>query len=293
MRDVLFEELMAAITPKDELESHIGVIAMGGSGTGKTTLIGTSDHPLILNFDKGLTTLETMGLIERVDYFPLNFTKCSYVEKKIGADLVLVEKPNKNIEKVQQTLAYASNRTGPFAKDGPLKDVHTIALDGWTSMSSMFLYEIKASLGLSTTSVKASFDGYGQLLMVLQDIADKLQECKENYDIITTVLPKQVQKPGTSGEGDKIIVPDIDGSFRDRLGRVLDEFYYLDVKIKGSNKTYMVYTQPLYSVPGLKSRAKLEAELENVEFTKIQKAYEDSFQKCREEKIAKGIIKVV
>lgn len=283
------QEIMNAVKPKPVSEKNLGIIAEGTTGSGKSTLIGTAPMPLIFDFDHGLTTLDSMGLQEGIDYYKISFYKHNYKtikkpEKNTEGKMIQVEKkieiPAENIDKLMQILAYAADKSGPFAPDGPFGKVETIALDGFTAMSDYFLYEIMVkNLGLNYIIDKGGYDGYGQLKKVFGDVAEKMIRCKENYHIIITCLTKTKQRPGSNRVGDDVFVPDIDGSFNLSIGRVLDEFYYLNPEIKGTALKYMVYTAPTNTVIGLKSRSKMPSVMEGVTFSEIHKTLLETFEK--------------
>ena len=275
----LFEELKQATVPVPVEQKKLGCILLGGTGAGKTTLIGTAPKPLIFDFDHGLASLDSAGLQPGKDYYAVNFDKFDFKDIGTGDKQKRLMKVQANIEKILQTLCYAADRSGPFAPDGFMSDVETIALDSWTAMSRYFLYEIQVGLGQDYIKDKAGYDGYGQILKVFDNVAELIIQCKKHYHIVTTVLTKSVQRPGSMRDGDMIFVPDVDGSFKDSLFAKLDECYYLEAKPMGGQTKYLVHTQPTTTVPGLKSRSKLPAKLEGVTFPEVYKTYIESFEK--------------
>ena len=270
MQDFLMDEINAAAIPVPPESKHLGIIAMGMSGTGKTTLIGTAPKPLIFDFDHGLMTLDAMGLQEGKDYYKIKFDKFSLKTINTPQGEKKKMSPLQNIEKLLQILCYAADQEGPFAEGGVFADVETLALDGYTSLSRYYLYEVQCSLGQDYRKDKAGFDGYGQILKVFDDVAEMLCQCKEHYNIIGTCMPKGVQRPGSSRDDDMVYVPDMDGSFKGVLGKTLDEFYYLEAKRLGGKVKYIVNTKPLNTVDGLKSRSQLPQEMEGITFPEIQ-----------------------
>ncbi len=292
MEDYLLKEINEAVRVKPPTEKKLGGLFMGGPGSGKTTLIGTSPMPLIFDFDHGLTTLDTMGLVEGEDYYKIGFEKHVYKDivkpEKIDGKMVQttkkVEKAAKNISKLMQYLAYAADKDGSFKAGGAFEKVETIAVDGITRLSEYFLYEIQSNLGQDYISDKAGYDGYGQILKVLGEVCQKLIQCKKHYHVILTALPKSKQRQGSKREGDDVLVPFVDGSFTNQIGSVMDEFYLLRSEVVGTEKKHMVYSQPLATVPDLRSRSKVPGVMDGVTFPEIMaaklKAFEENTKKC-------------
>ena len=273
------DDLLAELTYATEIDTGeekptLGILAMGISGSGKTNLSSTAPMPLVLDYDHGLVTYTTNKMVKGRDYFPVTFDKFKFVEKKVGKDIKKVLKPNPNIDKTLQILAEAADKSGAFAPGGPLEKVETIVIDGYTSMSDYFLYEIMTSrLGLNYDNDKPGFEGYGQLQRALSNVGELLIACKKHYNIICTVLVKWEKRPGSRSDDDMIASPQIDGSFRNLVGKILDEFYYLEAKPVANGTTYLAHTQPLNTVPGLKSRSKLPKKVENISFEHVYKEF--------------------
>ena len=306
----MFDKMMDNLTFStlaEEVESTtLGILCEGGPGSGKTNFASTAcevGQVLVADFDHGLTTFTSNGLKKGVDYFPYAFEKFDFKTKKVGGKEKKVMQPRANIDELLQLLAYAADKDGPFApectmcdddgeivmkegetesgicpycagtKKGIMSDVKTIVIDGFTSMSDYFLYEIMvARLGLNYDKDKPGFEGYGQLLRALSNVTELLVKCKQHYNIIATVLVKWEQRPGSQVDGDVIANPQIDGSFRNQIGKVLDEFYYFTTKHVGQNTQYLCFTAPQRTVPNLKSRSGMDSQLENPTFVKVREA---------------------
>jgi hypothetical protein len=293
MFDQLLNNLTMAKEVEDVEDSYLGILVMGGPGSGKTNLASTAPKPqLVLDFDHGLTTYASNGLVKGRDYYPYTFDKFITEDAKGGKDRKVMRSVE-NITAIIQLLAYAADRSGAFAPGGidvedangqkynlDLSDTKTIVLDGFTSMSEYFLYEIMTSrLGLNYDKDKPGFEGYGQLLRALGNVCELLIKCKKHYHVVGTALIKWEQRPGSNSEGDVIANPNLDGAFRNQIGKVLDEFYFLDSRRVGSDNKYYLYSQPLPTVPNLKSRSQLPAKLEAPTFTKIFSAFVEAHNK--------------
>lgn len=306
--DQIMNNLTYAMTPKTVEQMNIGVLVIGGPGSGKTRLASTAPTPqLVLDFDHGLTTYTSEGLVQGKDFYPYTFDKFQIADSRVGNKKVL--KSQGNIDAVLQILSMAADRSGPFTlkckacnvdgqiedkdgnvecpyckgtKLGVMSDVKTIVIDGFTSLSDYFLYEIMVDrLNLNYDKDKPGYDGYGQLLRALGNVCELLIACRQHYHVVGTTLVKWEQRPGSSSDGDVIANPDLDGSFRNKIGKVLDEFYALESKEVGRETQYFLYSQPTRTIPNLKSRSQLPNKLQDPHFDKIIASLNDAHTKKR------------
>lgn len=223
---------------------YVRVLVYGDQGTGKTRFLATAGKVFVIDTDKGARTLKSLHIPA------VSFSRGDrYVYKQI-MDLL------DRLKKAQP----------PFDEGGEIGPVDTFSIDGLTALADVLIYEIMkwGSRGSRDPSEeKPQWDDYSVLKARLQSIVQASQDLPCN--VIMTANSKLDKDDQT---GRMYGVPDILGGFRDAVGRMFDEVYYLDTKRSQNGTKYMLYTRP-YDRYKAKSRDDLPDEIEDPSFEKI------------------------
>jgi len=227
-------------------QNQLRVALMGDIGSGKTTFASTFPSPLIIDFDKGLKVLED----QHIKLIPFAEQKNAY-------------------RKVMALLKDAMDKTGPFSPGEQFADTKTLVIDGITAMSRVFKNQIMAEQGKNPTSVKekADYDTWGALGSQLYEVVHKTQFL--DMSIVITALPRVDQNDLT---GELFATFNTEGRFREHLGGLVDEVYYMEPKVRQSKKSMYLYTAPYKHYPGktrIKKPKPLPYRIENPTYDKL------------------------
>jgi hypothetical protein len=212
-------------------ESNIRVIVYGDYGVGKTRLLGTFPNVLLLNYDRGEKTLAGKKVA------CINFSK--YATDKDGNEISA-----QNYERTVQILNDAVNRTGPFAKGGPLEHIQTIALDDLTTLSAFILYDLKKFSKHKVRDPeldKAEYKHYDAVANLVIRILELLKMATENFNIITTAGQKLDENEVTKRQ---LGYPNLVGKTRQRLGHFFDCIWHMEIEGVGQKRQYVLHMGP-------------------------------------------------
>jgi len=200
----------------------------GAAGSGKTRLASTFPKPFFIDADRGMRSIDKTGKIQ--------FLRIPGVT--VSAQGVVIG-PN-TFDLVMSVLKDAKDSTGPFAAGQPLADRETIVIDSISALVDEFLLkEIMLSNKRNPLTDKAIFDDYGQLKIQLVQIGMLIKDVSDRRNVIVTALVDE-EKDALTGaiEGKPLMT----GKYRDIIGGVFDEEYYLESSDAGAgNQKYMLY----------------------------------------------------
>lgn len=237
---------------QDPVAGRQKMLGYGEGGTGKTLFLGSWPKPFLLSYENGNKTLKKQGFELPSLSFPL-------LDVRAGR--------RKPFSETMMTLDYANQRAKDFASESKYKGTETICMDGWTSMSSLFLAEIKKENGLGNYD-KPGFDEWGALKERMKTVIDFIQ----NMDLFfasTAHLAWKETAPDVLSP-----MPDAEGSVRNLLPYAFDEFYLFLAKSQGGDVRYSVRTKPWRNHPA-KSREDLPSEVEWEGFPSYEQLYGD------------------
>jgi hypothetical protein len=200
----------------------------GDMGTGKTRCACTFPNPFIIDTDKGLVT------IPPEDRPP---------------NILIPYGRRGGIEEVRDIIINFRDRTGVFGDY--LGDRETLVLDGISSYADIILYE-------DPKKTKPDWDDWSSLLNICVEIT---QICKDITDrnVVFTASSQLDQDRAT---GAFVGLPEIQGSFRNKIGKQFDEVYYFAKDGQGENVEFNCYTQK-YKWFDCKSRLGLPPVVQN------------------------------
>ena len=200
----------------------------GAAGSGKTKLASTWPSPFFIDADRGMRSIDTTGKIKYMrlpGYIPTNAISATNIS---------------SFELVMNILKDAKNGTGEFAPGKSLADRDTLVIDGISALvDEFFLKEIMLINKKDPTTDKAGFDEYGQLKnqlvqlgMLIKDVSDK------KYVVVTALIDEEKDALTGAIEGKPLMT----GKYRDMIGGVFDEEYYMEsLDAGGGIQKYMMY----------------------------------------------------
>jgi len=101
-------------------------------------------------------------------------------------------------------------------------EIGTIVLDSYTALGQMLMYEILGGFPNPSEGRKADFDQWGELLGKFQDITHALHRVPKH--VVCTALTFMDKDAKTGAYRGRL---DIMGSFRERVGAMFNEVYYI------------------------------------------------------------------
>jgi hypothetical protein len=218
------------------------VLVYGQEGTGKTLFAASWPNVLLFAFEEGVKTLQVRGK-------ELPVLRFDRMDVKYGNIRIYTE--------LMHTLDLYKMKEGPFAPDGPLGHIETLAFDGFTTLSELLMLEIMAVEGMKDPNTeKADWDDYGKLKNRFQSIISFLQDM-DTFFVGTAHL---AWKETSEGAGLKPM-PDAVGSTRESLRYAFDELYYFHGTEVGGKNKYEVHTKLWRGYPA-KTRSNIDAVLE-------------------------------
>lgn len=247
---------MKDVSYTNDADTHfLRALLYGEMGSGKTSLMLTFPSPFIIDVDHGLLTGKD---------FPFPSVKVYPPKDRRDKDNVVYQK-------VMDILTDARHRTGPFAPDGPLADIKTIGLDGYTALAHALMKELLIKDGLDPISNRPEFEHWRYLLVKLQNITDLIEQVP--FHVVATCGSKEEKDETTGAWMGK---PEILGSYRDNIGYRFDEVYYLEPRRSkasdGKDAKGLIYEMHTarYKIYGAKSRFGLPSTIQDPTFQKIQ-----------------------
>lgn len=232
----------------------------GKAGSGKTRLASTWPGPILfIDTDRGMRSIKSTDAIKFIR-LP------GYVPSK---PLGLTNTPS--FELVMQILNDAKNNTGQFAPGQPLAGIKTVVVDGISALVDEFIMkEIMLINKRDPLTEKAQFDDYGQLKNQLLQFGTLLKDLSDEMYIVVTALVNE-EKDELSGalQGKPLLT----GSYRDMIGGVFDEEYFLESIDIGGGKSKYVLHAAKYKWYEAKTRLLEATTIEDADFAKVKANY--------------------
>lgn len=156
-------------------------------------------------------------------------------------------------------------------KRAPLDQYETIVLDGLTSLSRLFLYEITGGNLDPKKGQKPGYDEYGSLKVRLADVIEALQALP--YHVVVTAIT-EIDKDESTGAYVGLI--NTVGSFGKDVGSMFDEVYYIEKRRSRKDEPGEVVHEfftdyhPRFAVKSrLQRAAQIPARIVNPTFTSL------------------------
>jgi hypothetical protein len=226
----------------------VRVLTYGLSGMGKTKFCGTFPKPFLISTDRGLRTLKALH--------------------RPGLEI----KNDRHLyRRIIDILIDARDKSGPFAEGGQLADVETIALDGYTELANVLIYNAVAygAKPRKPEENKPEFDEWNTLKVQLQTITRLSQDIPMNF--VATCIARQDKDELSGGY---LIMPDIQGSFRSEIQAKFDEVYYFTARHERVNNIdqtiYEAKTKPGRNYVA-KSRDDIQGVIQNPTYDTLKK----------------------
>jgi hypothetical protein len=224
----------------------VSALMYGPAGSGKTTLAASFPEPLIIDMDRGLKSLEK----------PVKRIKLAGVA---GAYDIVIE-----------ILRDALLGTGEFAAGKSLVGVKTIIIDSITALANEYLMpELMLTVPDTRKTEGPKFEEYGKLKYRMNQLSSIIKDLSAKMNVILTATPIAEKDDRT---GITMGRPDIIGSYRETIGAVVDEEYYLEAQvINGAAPKFKLYAAPR-GVYEAKTRTLSKFEFENATYPALQAA---------------------
>ena len=224
----------------------------GAAGSGKTHLIGTAPRPFVVDIDHGGKTLSDLHI-----------------------PFVTIPQEKGAMALTRKVLLDFKDRQGLFAPGQPLEDRVTLGFDGYSSLTDIVLWELSQRPGSDKTASKGGtgftdltglfkpeMDHWQALRVYLLELTNILEDIAyKGFNVIATAtafIKENEQVRETQG------LPEIQGGFKDVVGRKYDYVIYLECK----DGRYLAHTKK----KGLfiaKVRRKLPDVIENPTFESL------------------------
>lgn len=184
-----------------KVPEFLRVLVYGAPGSGKTTLASTFPGVFFIDADKGLA-----AVTRDIPNIP--------VDKAFTDPYGLV----------CQVLDDAALKRGIFAPDGSQATCKTLVFDSMTTLAEMFLAQIMRERGKDPLTKKPEFDEWGIFQRRMIEIATREKDLSSTFNIITTAWAQTKENEDTKEVAGYPMLP---GSYRERAGGDVDEFYYM------------------------------------------------------------------
>lgn len=239
-----YEDLVQAFTTQSSNTCRI--LAYGESGSGKTTLAATFPKPLFIDTDRGMRGLS-------------------------GADIKYLRLPKGlAFNTMMSILTDALRKSGPFAPGGKMADRQTIVIDGFSALADEYLMEeIMIAEKRDPLVEKPLRDDYGRLKTELIQIGNLIKDVSDHYNVVATALVDEEKDELTGSLQGK---PLMTGKYRDIIGAVFDEEYFLECSDSGGVPKYMMYATK-YKWYEAKTRLLKVTKMENPTYAKLRAEY--------------------
>jgi len=231
----------------------IRALVYGEEGSGKTRFCGTFPNPFFIDSDRGLATIRKVNPTAHI--LPIERGRGAYTT-------------------VLKVIKDAVNLAGPFAEGGPLADVQTIVLDGYSALAEALIYEIVTLEGSrSLTSTKPTWDDYNALKQRLVQITTTTQNLTHHHFVATSWDEIKTDETGKETEAGPLIL----GGFSKIVGRYFDEVYYMNMRKVQGEYVYEAHSKKFRGFPA-KSRIGVPAVMEDPTFQTLEKAYMEALR---------------
>lgn len=198
----------------------------GQAGSGKTKLAATFPKCFFIDADKGMRSIAGVSDIKFI----------RLPGGKTASNLTGIN----SFELVMSILTDAKNSSGEFAPGKLYADRQTIVIDSMSSLVDEFmLKEIMIANNRDPLTEKAIFDDYGQLKNQCMQLGVLIKDVSDKLNVVVTALVDEEKDLLTGALEGK---PLMTGKFRDIIGGIFDEEYYLESNDTGGGvQKYMLY----------------------------------------------------
>jgi len=228
-----------------KVPEHSRAIFYGDPGSGKTTLAADFPRPFFIDADKGLGS----------------------VTKDIKA--ITVDRTTTDpYGLVCQVLEDAKLKRGIFGADGYASDTATIVFDSITTLGELILHQIIRLKGKDPLKDKPEFDEWGLFQRRMIDIGSRIKDLSSVYDIIETAWVTVKENEDT-----KVVAgfPMLPGSYRERAGGDVDEFYYMESR-RGADGLEITLNAIPKGVYNAKTRLLADAKIVDPSYKKLRES---------------------
>lgn len=239
-----YDDLIQEFTPQSA--STCRVLVYGESGSGKTTLAATFPKPVFIDTDRGMRGLS-------------------------GTDIKRIRLPKGlAFNTMMAILTDALLKKGAFAAGGKMADRQTIVIDGFSALADEYLMEeIMIAEKRDPLVEKPLRDDYGRLKTELIQIGNLIKDVSDSYNVVATALVDEEKDELTGALQGK---PLMTGKYRDIIGAVFDEEYFLECSDVGGQPKYMMYASK-YKWYEAKTRLLKVSKMESPTFAKLRAEY--------------------
>lgn len=226
--------------------NKVRALIYGGPGVGKTRFAATAPKPLFFDADKGLSTVNRMGI--EVPY-------------------VTLERGEKVFKKIMDILKESKDPESEFFKK---HKIQTIVFDSLTALAEMVLleamqYPIGGGTPKNPNTAKPDWDDYNAVLNRTKYIMKYCQDL--GYNIIV-ICGEKLEKDEITGTF--VGEPNIVGSYRRVAAHDFDEMYYMESKETREGTEYYLYATK-HRYYNAKSRLGVESFVKDPSFEKVFK----------------------
>jgi len=229
-----------------EASGTFRVLVYGNAGSGKTRFASTFPKPLFIDTDKGMRSIPT-GDIKMIRL------------PKVGTYTMLL-----NI------LTDIRNKAGDFVPGGPLADRETIVIDSISSLADEYLMqEIMIGNKRDPIMENAQRDDYGRLKIALIQVGNVIKDISDTKNVVVTALVDEEKDELTGALEGK---PMMTGKYRDIIGAVFDEEYFMERSEVAGAVKYNLYATK-YKWYEAKTRLLDQVRFEDANYDKIRASF--------------------
>lgn len=223
----------------------------GPPGAGKTRLAATFPKPLFVDTDRGMRSIPD------------------------GLDVKFLRLPeHASFKTVLDILTDLKNKRGPFAQGGTLADRKTIVIDSISSLADEYLMkEIMVGNKRDPLVENAQRDDYGRLKIELVQLGNLLKDISDSYNVVVTALVDEEKDELTGALEGK---PLMTGKYRDIIGAVFDEEYYMECVDAGAGQQKYYLYAARYKWYEAKTRLLKDKKHENATYETLRANFKTS-----------------
>ena len=243
-----YEQLVQEYVPTSAVKTFRCLI-YGGSGSGKTTLAGSFPKPFFIDTDRGMRSLTVTG----AKFLRLPETGAFSTMLSILTDV--------------------RNARGPFAQGGKFADRQTIVIDSISALADEYLItEIMRENKRDPTAENAQRDDYGRLKIELTQLGNLIKDISDTHNVVVTALVEEEKDDLTGAIEGK---PLMTGRYRDIIGAVFDEEYFVEVQEMMGKHEYRLYAAK-YKYYEAKSRLLKTMKHTNATYESLRKDFKSA-----------------